>query len=142
MIASGEISVREATYSVKDFAVRGLGAKSADFGSKNYERRTTVSLFGEPPVDYALIPTIPEDRTYEKPLCVFWDSLEMAERLGESTDGLVEGKALTVIDGNHRIMKRFLEGDEGQLTIQVVTEPEDIARFTYMNGQKLIDRFV
>lgn len=140
MIQSGEISTKEATYSVKDFAVRGLGAKANDFGSRNYEPRTSFSLFAEPPVDYALIPTIPEDRVNEDPLCVFWNSMAMANALGEDTEGLTEGSALTVIDGNHRIMRRFLEGDEGTVTIQVVTEPEDIAKFTYRNGVKLINQ--
>lgn len=85
-------------------------------------------------IDRSLLSRIP-DQAFEKPgLMVVWD-MEQAETLrpGRSRWRKADpalGTSNFLVDGNHRLARRYLEGDTGTLPCLVIRAWSDVAKFT------------
>lgn len=129
-IASGEITPMVREYTVREMVEKLFPTVDRnDFGSKNFEDENSFDLVG-PPVTRSRMAAIPEEKYAEPVLFMMWDSEEAMRLIGLPLADAETGKQHPVlIDGNHRLMKRYLDGDTGKITAQFIPW-EDVKKVT------------
>lgn len=105
-----------------------------DFGSNRFES----NLFSGETVSRERMPDIPSEKLTEPVLMVMWDS-DAANAIAFPRDKNPPiGQSIpTIIDGNHRLARRFLEGSTEDVSVEIITDWNDIKKFTYMNGRTI-----
>lgn len=127
MIASGELEAKPATYPVKKLVESLFKMDPEDFGSNDF----TDDVFGRdlftgPPVNRKAMKDIPTDKLDERPLFAEWKE-DVANAIIHEVPPPNETSGFwTLIDGNHRLIRRYLEGDEGEITGDFVAFEEII----------------
>lgn len=141
LIASGEIVATAYEMPVRAGAERLLGMDPAEFGSAPpggpYPPERATSLFANV-VDRGALASIPTERMAEAALMVMWDSnksTRLTSPRAKPDPSLQPSPFL--VDGSHRLARRFLEGDEGTMPTLVVREWDDVCRFLSVRGRKV-----
>jgi hypothetical protein len=132
MIASGEIKPERVTYPVKVIVERLFGMDSEDFGSKKFEDDPLHDAFSGPAVQRSRMGNIPAEKMMEPPLFVMFRADEAM--------AILDGKPLpetakdfpVLADGNHRMVKRYLEGDKGSVECDFILW-DDVKKICYGN---------
>lgn len=141
LIASGDIRARRWDMPVRAGGERLLSMDPAEFGSAPsggpYAGDTATNLFANL-VERDRLASIPADRMGDPALMVMWDT-NRGTRL--TNPRAKEDPALRptpqLVDGSHRLARRFLEGDTGTMPTLVVEAWEDICRFLSVRGRKV-----
>ncbi len=129
MIASGELTPKRVSYPVRHIAETRFEMNPSEFGSRSYEDSNSFSMSG-PPVDRSRMPGIPDEKMDEPLLWVMFNS-DLADALANRHKYRGEGKEFPVmVDGNHRLIKRYLEGDEGTVECDFLVG-EDVLKVCY-----------
>lgn len=140
LIASGEVKAKPYAMPVKLGGMKLLGLPESQFGSGSDEEGD-LDVFQGAAVDRKHAKSIPDEKFAEPLLMVMWNEYEGLKSGFKKPQGLdrIDPAATRplLVDGNHRLTRRFLEGDEGTLPTLVVTDWADIAKFTYVNGRKI-----
>lgn len=136
-IASGEFETHTHPYGVKDLVERIYKVAPTDFGSQVLDDPVefSIDMLG-PPVSRGRMKNIPEDKMGEPVLFMLWNTvLATAMAYGKPPTGPGTESA-QIIDGNHRLMKRYYMGDTGTVVAQFI-EWEDIKKVSTAGGAKM-----
>ena len=149
LISNGTIKAKHYDMPVKKGGVMLQGLTEKDFGSRDFRNDSeklktgpiSIPMVGHADAGEAI--KIPDDKMTEPLLMLMWHQYEATKAVigngKKPLEGLQPGASYPVlVDGNHRLLRRFLEGSEGTLSTLVVTDWQDICLFTYHNGQRLV----
>lgn len=141
-IASGEFEVHSHPYAVKDLVERIYKVNPADFGAADFEddsgwmKSWEDNMLG-PPVSRKRMKNIPADKMDEPVLFMMWNSAEASRMaFGKKAETAPPGEGAQIIDGNHRLMKRYYEGDTSMVTAQFI-KWEDIKKVATAGGKPM-----
>lgn len=129
MIAAGNIHPKRVNYSIRFIAEKIFKMDPKEFGSKNFKDTGSFSLTG-PPVTRSLMKNIPDDKNKEPLLWVMFNA-EQAEAIVDKKKYSGGGKEFpTLVDGNHRLIKRFLMGEDAEVECDFIVG-EDVLKVCY-----------
>ena len=125
MVNSGEITARAVQYPVRQIMDSIYEMDEGLFGSQKLEPDTfSVSMMG-PPIEHKRLASIPADRMNEPVYFVMLDSVETMWLLGmEKEKPESSNPRPQIIDGNHRLYRRYVEGDEGSTECLFILWPD------------------
>lgn len=116
-------------YPVKSMMETIYSMDESEFGSNNMEDGNVFSFSG-PPVEKSRLPFLPAEKMNEPVLFVMLDSLEAMWLTGfEKSKPTASNPRPQIVDGNHRLYKRYLEGDTGEAECIFISW-EDTKKFT------------
>lgn len=137
-IDSGEITPKTAEYPAKFILEKFYQPDEGLYGSGSFEdpEFTGFDPFAALPVTLSKIPSIPEDKINEPPLFAMWNpnaATNIINYKEPTTDG---PQGAILIDGHHRLTKRYVMGDDTPVTCWFLSF-EDVLASCYVNGQSL-----
>jgi hypothetical protein len=142
LVASGKVQAVPYDMPVKEAGIRLINLNPNEFGSGSMESRPGV--FGGAAVDRRYTKTIPDEKMAEPLLLVMWNEYEGTKAAFPDRPAALKGidpqrSYPILVDGNHRLTRRFIEGDEGTINTLVVSDWADVAKFTYVQGRRLTE---
>ena len=148
LLAAGEISARDYAMPPRDAGRKLLGLPDELFGiaarDGSYEaaRQILGNMGARTFVDVDRLASIPPTVMERPALMVMWDTKgadEASARMRRAKPDVLQGKTFpSLVDGNHRLAKAFLDGREEPLPCPVVTEWKDLERFLSYLGKPLV----
>lgn len=143
LIASGAVKATPYQMPVKQGGERLLGLSASQFGSRS-EDTSDLDTFAGGGVDRGYAMKIPDEHMETPGLILKWNEREgqraFAPKKPSAWKDIDPGQSYAMlVDGNHRLTKRFLEGDEGTMPFLLVQDWNDIAKFSYVNGKRIAD---
>ena len=119
------------SYPVKVMMETIYGMNESEFGSNSFEDSNTGSfnVFG-PPVEKSRLSSLPSEKMNEPVMFVMLDSLQAMWLTGfEKKPPEKSNPRPQIVDGNHRLYRRYLEGDMGTAECVFISW-EDTKKFT------------
>lgn len=137
-IASGDISPKPAEYSAKFILEKFYKPDESLYGSKSFEEPEFKSFdpFTALPVTLSNIPEIPEDKINEPPLFAMWNPSAATSIINYKEPSSEGAQGAILIDGHHRLTKRYVMGDDTPVTCWFLSF-EDTLASCYVRGQSL-----
>ena len=133
LIASGEINPVDYDMPIERGGQMLLNMSPSEFGSNDFENPKSIDLLATA-VNRKALPQIPEEKFSQPLLMMMWNSKLADPELNHN----MEDRAIPVlVDGNHRLAKRYLSGDTGSMKCWVIRDWDDVAKITERDGKPL-----
>lgn len=129
LLAAGELKAETRGYDIQDLGRHALLMKAEEFGAKTFDDSRPCSLLA-PVVNRSYLPTLTADRLAEPPLLIVFDT-DKAAGLTASTikpDGSVYP---ILVDGNHRVARRYLDGTPDEVACLVISDWDEVCKVLY-----------
>lgn len=132
LIASGEIQATPYAMPVLKGGQMLLQLDADEFGAGDVDGELGMGMTH---VDRKRFAVIPAEKFDEPAIMVMWNALRADPKMNR---GMPDQAYPVLIDGNHRLEKRFLDGDEGTMSTLVIRDFDDIKKFAYDRQGKLL----
>ena len=138
LIASGEITAVDYAMPVQKAGQMLLGLSEAEFGCAPpggpYPEERGISMMATH-VDRRLLADIPAEAMALPALMVMWDTDASHRLVNRSAKPTGSAPHALLVDGNHRLARRYLEGDQGTMDTLVVRDWAAVEKFLSVQGR-------